>query len=134
TRLHDTQCGLKVFAREAALSLFSELSITGFAFDIEVLLLAERLDLRVEEIPVEWRHMEESRVRPLRDGFVMLRDALRLRFAPRRPSYPAPAAMHEEDFAVMAKLEREHWWFRAKRELAVQEMQRAGMRTGTVAD
>ena len=90
TRFRDTQCGLKVFTREAAFRLFEQLSITGFAFDVELLLVAERLGLRVEEVPVEWRHVEESRVRPMRDGFAMLRDALRLRFAlHRRPPLPA---------------------------------------------
>src|SRR5207244_11349247 len=76
TRLHDTQCGLKVFAREAALLLFEQLSVTGFAFDVELLLFADRLGLRVEEVPVEWRHVEASRGRPRRDGVAMLRDAL----------------------------------------------------------
>ena len=135
TRLHDTQCGLKVFAREAALLLFEQLSVTGFAFDVELLLFADRLGLRVEEVPVEWRHVEESRVRPLRDGVAMLRDALRLRLAPRvRRRGPRPTSMRDETFAVMAKLEREHWWFRAKRELAVQELRRAGTRDGAAAD
>src|SRR5439155_290498 len=127
TRLHDTQCGLKVFAREAALLLFEQLSVTGFAFDVELLLFADRLGLRVEEVPVEWRHVEESRVRPLRDGVAMLRDALRLRLAPRvRRRGPRPTSMRDETFAVMSKLEREHWWFRAKRELAVQELRQSG--------
>ena len=131
TRMHDTQCGLKVFTREAARRLFAQLSITGFAFDVELLLRADRLGLRVEEVPVEWRHVEESRVRPLRDGLAMLRDALRLRLASRAP---LPTGMRDETFAVMAKLEREHWWFRAKRELAVQELGRLGTRQGAAAD
>src|SRR5438093_5039334 len=54
TRTHDTQCGLKVFSREAGLRLFRDLSITGFAFDVELLLRADLLGLRVEEVPVEW--------------------------------------------------------------------------------
>jgi len=135
TRFRDTQCGLKVFTREAGRCLFEQLTVTGFAFDVELLLLAERLGLRVEEVPVEWRHVEESRVRPLRDGLTMLRDAVRIRFAsrPRRRAV-APAGMRDETFAVMARLEREHWWFRAKRELAVQELRRVGTRPGTAAD
>ena len=81
TRFRDTQCGLKVFTHEVAFRLFEQLSITGFAFDVEILLVAERLGLRIEEVPVEWRHVEESRVRPMRDGLAMLRDALRIRLA-----------------------------------------------------
>jgi dolichyl-phosphate beta-glucosyltransferase len=93
TRFRDTQCGLKVFTREAALRLFERLSVTGFAFDVEVLLLAERFGLRVAEVPVEWRHVEESRVRPVRDGLHMLRDAIRIRFtlAARSRSQPSTA-------------------------------------------
>ena len=135
TRFRDTQCGLKVFTREAAFRLFEHLSITGFAFDVELLLVAERLGLRVEEVPVEWRHVEESRVRALRDGLAMLRDVVRLRLALRaRHPVLSPSDMRHETFAVMAKLEREHWWFRAKRELAVQELRQAGTRTDAAAD
>jgi len=135
TRMHDTQCGLKVFSRDAALGLFRDLSITGFAFDVELLLRADLLGLRVEEVPVEWRHVEESRVRPLRDGLAMLRDAVRIRLALRGGRRAAPpTGMRDATFAVMARLEREHWWFRAKRELAVQELRRAGTATDFAAD
>src|SRR2546427_674290 len=66
--------------------------VVGFS-DAELLLVAERLGLRVEEVPVEWRHVEESRVRPVRDGFAMLRDALRLRFARAHRRAPRPTGM-----------------------------------------
>jgi dolichyl-phosphate beta-glucosyltransferase len=82
TRWRDTQCGLKGFTRDVARQLFARLSIAGFAFDAELLLLADRRGLRIEELPIEWRHVEESRVRPVRDGLAMLRDALRLRLWP----------------------------------------------------
>jgi len=135
TRLHDTQCGLKVFSREVALRLFRDLSITGFAFDVELLVRADLLGLRVEEVPVEWRHVEESRVRPFRDGVAMLRDALRIRLLLRRGHRPTgPAGMSDATFALMARLEREHWWFRAKRDIAVQEIRRARTRVDLVID
>jgi dolichyl-phosphate beta-glucosyltransferase len=48
----DTQCGLKGFRREVARELFGRARVDGFAFDVEVLLLARRLGLVVAEIPV----------------------------------------------------------------------------------
>ena len=115
TRFRDTQCGLKVFTREAALRLFEQLSVTGFAFDVELLLLAEDLGLRVEEVPVEWRHVEESRVRPMRDGLAMLRDALRIRLARGTRSRRLPAVARDETLASAATPERDHERLRVKR-------------------
>jgi dolichyl-phosphate beta-glucosyltransferase len=48
----DTQCGFKGFSAEVAKAIFSQVGITGFAFDVEVLLIAQRLGLKVIEIPV----------------------------------------------------------------------------------
>ena len=116
TRFRDTQCGLKAFTREAALCLFERLSVTGFAFDVEVLLLAERFGLRIEEMPVEWRHVEESRVRPMRDGLVMLRDALRIRFARgTRRRRPLPTVVGDETPGAPASPEGDRGGRRAER-------------------
>jgi dolichyl-phosphate beta-glucosyltransferase len=71
--LHDTQCGFKMFTRRAR-GLFRDLTITSMAFDVEVLLRARRAGLKVCELPVTWNEQPGSRVRPLRDGLVMLRD------------------------------------------------------------
>ncbi len=77
--LHDTQCGFKAFRREAAREIFSRQTIDGFAFDVEVLLLAERLGCKIADLPVEWINSPESKVRILHDSLAMLRDTLRVR-------------------------------------------------------
>ena len=77
--LHDTQCGFKAFRREAAQAIFSRQKLDGFAFDVEVLLLAGRLGYQIADLPVEWRNSADSRVRLVRDSFAMLRDMLRVR-------------------------------------------------------
>ena len=61
--IRDTQCGFKLFTGEAARDLFSRLTVEGFAFDVELLVLA-RGRYRVEEVPIAWRHVEESKVSP----------------------------------------------------------------------
>jgi dolichyl-phosphate beta-glucosyltransferase len=75
----DTQCGFKAFRRAAAREIFSRAKIDGFAFDTEVLLLARKLGLRVDELPVEWINDEETKFRPLRDGWRSAWDLWRVR-------------------------------------------------------
>ena len=75
---HDTQCGFKLFSRRAADALFREARIDRFAFDVELLLLA-RGRFRVVEVPVAWRHVEQSKVSPIRDAARMAWDLARLR-------------------------------------------------------
>ena len=80
TSLHDTQCGFKLVEGQLARRLAGELRLDGFAFDVELLARAESYGVTVAEVPVRWYHMESSRVRPLRHGMQMLRDALRIRW------------------------------------------------------
>lgn len=83
--LHDTQCPLKGFRHQAAQRLFAAQRLSGWAFDVEILFLAKRWDLRVEEVPVQWDHVAGSRVslRP-RVAAQVLWDLLRLRLLHRR--------------------------------------------------
>jgi dolichyl-phosphate beta-glucosyltransferase len=75
----DTQCGFKLlpaaFAREAA----GVTRIDGFAFDVELLVLARHWGIAIEEVAVRWHHVEESRVHPIRHAAQMLRDVILLR-------------------------------------------------------
>jgi dolichyl-phosphate beta-glucosyltransferase len=77
--MHDTQCGFKSFRHAAAKAIFAQQEIDGFAFDVEVLLLAQRLGLVVRDLPVEWHNSPESKVHIVRDSLRMLRDAIRIR-------------------------------------------------------
>jgi glycosyltransferase involved in cell wall biosynthesis len=80
TTLHDTQCGLKAFDAAVARTLFEPLRTTRFAFDVEILARCRAAQLPIVEIPVTWRHVEASRVDPLRDGVRMVLDAARIRW------------------------------------------------------
>jgi dolichyl-phosphate beta-glucosyltransferase len=79
SEFHDTQCPLKGFRRQAAHRLFAAQRLSGWAFDVELLYLAKRWDLRVEEVPVRWDHIAGSHVglRPS-VAFRVLWDLLRL--------------------------------------------------------
>ncbi|HEY8926788.1 MAG TPA: dolichyl-phosphate beta-glucosyltransferase [Polyangia bacterium] len=77
--VRDTQCGFKVFTAQAAADLFSRATVDGWAFDLEVLALARRLRLRVAELPVAWKDDRRSRVRPWRDLWKVVREALTIK-------------------------------------------------------
>ena len=76
----DTQCGFKCFEAHAAETLFPMQLARGFGFDVEVLFLAQRLGMRIKEIPIDWYYHEGSKVKPLRDSFLMLKDLLSVRW------------------------------------------------------
>jgi glycosyltransferase involved in cell wall biosynthesis len=75
----DTQCGFKLLDGEVARELFPELTVDRFAYDVELVVDAQRRGHRVVEVGVEWNDSPTSRVRPLRDSSRMLLDVLRLR-------------------------------------------------------
>jgi dolichyl-phosphate beta-glucosyltransferase len=75
----DTQCGFKAFRREAARAVFPLQQIEGWGFDPEILFLAKRMGLRVQEVPVIWAHDDRTRINPLADGSRMVADMLRIR-------------------------------------------------------
>jgi dolichyl-phosphate beta-glucosyltransferase len=75
----DTQCGFKAFRADSAKLIFHLVEGRGFAFDVEVLALAQLLDLRVVEVPIRWVEAEGTSVRPVRDPLIMIRDLLSTR-------------------------------------------------------
>ena len=77
--LDDTQCGFKAFRAPAAKLLFHCTVTERMAFDVEVLTLARRLGLTIEQVPVHWLRVKGSRVRSWSDSRSMLRDVVRAR-------------------------------------------------------
>ena len=75
----DTQCGFKLFHSDVAKSLFAESTLTGFAFDVEVLALARLRKHRMIELPIQWTDSPESSFRPLVDGVKSFRELREVR-------------------------------------------------------
>jgi glycosyltransferase involved in cell wall biosynthesis len=107
----DTQCGLKGFRREALERMAGSLSADGFTIDVEMLLIAHALGLRLAEVPVHVTyHSAKSSVRLVRTGVSMASEVLRIaarrvmgaysparvRASAARPQ-PKPAARSEEE-------------------------------------
>ncbi|KAF5082543.1 dolichyl-phosphate beta-glucosyltransferase [Methanoculleus horonobensis] len=75
----DTQCGAKVFRKDALREVLSSIRSTGFEFDVELLWRLRRSGYRVEEVPITWENRDESKVMTS-DAKAMLLGMIRLRF------------------------------------------------------
>ena len=73
-RLTDSQCGFKAFKGESARKIFSLCTINGFSFDLEVIKIAQKLNMRLVEMPVKIVNHRESKVNIISDALRMLRD------------------------------------------------------------
>jgi putative flippase GtrA len=62
TRFSDAQCGFKAIRADVAVKLLPHVADTGWFFDTELLVLAERSGLRIHEVPVDWVDDPDSRV------------------------------------------------------------------------
>ncbi|MBI3416365.1 MAG: glycosyltransferase family 2 protein [Verrucomicrobia bacterium] len=63
TRFSDAQCGFKAITRQAAQELLPLVEDTGWFFDTELLVLAEKLGYRICDLPVRWTDDPDSRVK-----------------------------------------------------------------------
>lgn len=94
----DTQCGFKLFEKEAALHIInhSQLfhgirstqgpSVTA-AFDLEFLFLAFKYGYKVHEVPIQWKHVETRNVNFLKDAVETLIDILKIKYYDIRGMY-----------------------------------------------
>tara|TARA_Y100000590_G_scaffold469346_1_gene656402 strand:- start:13538 stop:14278 length:741 start_codon:yes stop_codon:yes gene_type:complete len=72
--IEDTQCGFKCFNSKISKDLFKLQQINGFAFDVEILFLAQKNNIKILELPINWYHNDKSKVRIILDPLLMARD------------------------------------------------------------
>ncbi len=77
--VRDTQCGFKLFTHQAARDLFRRQTIAGFSFDLEILYLAARGKLRIDEVPVQWIDAPGSKVDVKKEAARFVTDIARIR-------------------------------------------------------
>ncbi|KAF8628714.1 hypothetical protein AX17_005936 [Amanita inopinata Kibby_2008] len=93
--IRDTQCGFKLFSREAARQIFPAQHLATWIFDVELLLLAKQLRIPVAEVPIEWHEVAGSKLNVMTASLQMLRDLLIVRanhFLGRWRAVPAQAS------------------------------------------
>ncbi|KAM8897795.1 dolichyl-phosphate beta-glucosyltransferase [Spinachia spinachia] len=77
--IKDTQCGFKLFTREAALKTFSSLHVERWAFDVELLYIAQCFKIPIAEVAVNWTEIEGSKLVPFWSWLQMGRDLFFIR-------------------------------------------------------
>jgi dolichyl-phosphate beta-glucosyltransferase len=78
-RITDSQCGFKLYRGDVARELFGECVTRGLMFELEILHRALQKGYRVEEFPIEWICDLDSRLRPGRDAFGVLKEMFKVR-------------------------------------------------------
>ncbi|ANB16021.1 dolichyl-phosphate beta-glucosyltransferase [Sugiyamaella lignohabitans] len=77
----DTQCGFKLFTRDALKLIFPFMHTEGWIFDVEVLILAMKKNIPIYEVPISWHEVEGSKIELARDSIKMAIDLVIMRFA-----------------------------------------------------
>jgi dolichyl-phosphate beta-glucosyltransferase len=85
----DTQCGFKLYRRDAAQAVFSLQRLDGFSFDVEDLVIAKRHGIPAVEVPVEWANVEGTKV-SLTKGLQSFADLVRIRWYDLSAKYTPP--------------------------------------------
>ncbi|MBN8542163.1 MAG: glycosyltransferase family 2 protein [Deltaproteobacteria bacterium] len=90
--IKDTQCGFKAFRRRAVEPIFSRQTLNGFAFDVELLILAQLMGFKIQTVPVRWVNSPDSKVRIWIDPIKMFFDLVRIKRLARRTLKAKPYA------------------------------------------
>lgn len=75
----DTQRGFKLFHRAVAEAVFARQKINRFGFDIEILLIAEKHDFKIKEMPVVWNNPKSTSIN-LMSYFSTLAELFRIKW------------------------------------------------------
>ncbi|MDX2139805.1 MAG: glycosyltransferase family 2 protein [Chloroflexota bacterium] len=94
--LNDTQCGFKCFRRDVALALFPLQTIDGWAFDVELLFIAQQHGYKIIEVPITWIYKAQSKISPIRDSINMVVETLRIRMKGWRGEYGDPRVTQKD--------------------------------------
>jgi dolichyl-phosphate beta-glucosyltransferase len=86
--IKDTQCGFKAFSGQASKEIFKQVTIFGWAFDMELLAIALKLSYRIKEVPVSWEEHGGSHV-PLKAYIQSLLDLFLIKWRALTGSYSA---------------------------------------------
>ncbi len=75
-KLRDTQCGFKSFKKECAAEIIKRRTIDDFGFDVEFLYIANMLNYKICEYPVEWYDVPGTKVNAFKDSLKMFIDLI----------------------------------------------------------
>lgn len=79
--IKDTQCGFKLFDRQAIRNTFPYLHTEGWIFDVELLILASRKGIYISEVPISWHEVSGSKMVLSTDSITIAKDLIVIRLA-----------------------------------------------------
>lgn len=79
TKVSDVTCGFKLFTAKAAKKLFSLVHINRWAYDAEILFLANKLNVNLKEVPVIWKNDAKTKVNLFKDIIRSIVDLIRIK-------------------------------------------------------
>jgi dolichyl-phosphate beta-glucosyltransferase len=88
----DTQCGFKLFTNKTAQFIFKLQECDGFGFDLELLYIAKKANLKFKEVAVNWTHVRGSKVNLVVDASKMFLDIFIFRWRHRNIKDGAPTS------------------------------------------
>jgi SAM-dependent methyltransferase len=152
----DTQCGAKAASAAVWQRVLPACRQVGFAWDAEVIAVAQSLGIVVREVPIAWGHDERSKIRVGRDGASMVlatpaiwRSARRAAAAvpaatatttapstaaPAAPAAPADGVFEGQQAEELIGADRTHWWFRGKAALVATALRRTAPAAGAAVE
>ena len=77
-KIKDTQCGFKLYKNQIAKKIFRKLTMYGFDHDLEIVILAKKINQKIEELPVKWHHVGQSKLHLFKDSIKMFLGILKL--------------------------------------------------------
>ena len=78
--ISDTQCGFKLYHKNYAKKIFSNLKENGYSHDVEISILLKKNLVNIIELPIKWVHRDKSRLNIFYDGIKMIIKLLFIRF------------------------------------------------------
>ena len=78
-KINDTQCGFKLYKSYFAKNIFRNIKENGYIHDVEILIISNKKKYTIKELPVNWIHMEGSKINIFKDSFKMFLDLFKLK-------------------------------------------------------
>ena len=68
-KISDTQCGFKLYKLNTARKIFRKISIHDYMHDIEICIIAKKLNIKIKDLPLKWTHVHQSKINFIQDFF-----------------------------------------------------------------
>ena len=68
-KISDTQCGFKLYKLNTARKIFRKISIHEYMHDIEICIIAKKLNIKIKDLPLKWTHVDQSKINFIQDFF-----------------------------------------------------------------